>query len=317
MSTTGRKPYKVRSGFAASFERDVVGATVDVSIAQLRSIAAQQLPAAAGSQWSQLSGNWSPDLCSSLTGFADGLALVTNVPKHAVAWVFTALAHAMGCPPFLAQIIGRLMANWLLAPLNPVDTAIRRIRVLGVLLCAESGDLGNCPCLVDLIWQVGPSELKKELDKGLGIAPDSSPVRPMGPTDLPGPGAPPAGPHGPHGPDDRRGPNGPHGPEGPTPPPGPGAPPAGPHESDGPHWPLHGPGGPTQPTEMPPESTASTGLTDPPGFEQPEPNEFGKPTNAEQSQAAPRSGLAAIQHACVVARGDVAPPVSLIFGSVI
>jgi len=172
MSTQRRKPYKMRSSFQ-SFERDVVGATVDVSVAQLRGAAAKQLPAVAGGQLSQLSSAWTPDLCSTLTVFATGLSDITNVPRHVVAWVFTGLAHAMGCPPFLAQIVGRLVANWLLAPLNPVDLAVRRIRILGVLLCAEYGDLDHCPCLVDLSWQLGASELKEALDEGLGLFPES------------------------------------------------------------------------------------------------------------------------------------------------
>lgn len=399
MSTRRRKPYEMRSGFVTSFERDVVGATVDVSVTQLRAIAAKQLPAAAGSQLGQLSDNWTPDLCSGLTGLADGLVEITNVPKHAVAWVFTALAHAMGCPPFLAQILGRLIANWLLTPVNPIDVAVRRIRILGVLLCAQSGDLGSCPCLVDLAWQLGTSELKKELDQGLGIAPDSfAEMTPLsagkaapdaaerrhphdwgplgtaaplpGGTDRPGhgrtepppprpsgapaqrggereaaperraaheaaaeaPRSPAAGGATPREPKPRPGnpspPNEPSDPWGSVGPdgPGPDRPGSGPHDSPDGAGPDEPRSGPHEPPEEPsgPDGSPGPFEPDPPGGPQrPRPTE---PPGGNVGDLSARSsklpvpaepGLAAIKHACVVARGDSTPPVSLRFGVVV
>lgn len=305
MSTTRRKPYKKRSGFE-SFERDVVAATVDVSVAQLRGAAAQQLPTVIGPQWSQVAGTWNPDLCCGLTELADALALVTNAPKTAVAWVIAGFAHAMGCPPFIAQIIGRLVANWLFTPFDPVNDAVRRIRILGVLLCAESGDLGDCPCLVELAQQIGVSELKKEIDKGLSIAPDTArepapasagePVSHPTPSERPREGRPPSpttprsqerpqqGPaHEPGGrarpPDDGNHPPDaprPPWPPGPRPPwappeppqsgPPPGPPYSGPPPGPPPEPPPTGPPPGPPPWEPPPESPPSGPSPEPPPF---------------------------------------------------
>ena len=60
MSMTRQKPYKKRSNFATSFEHDVVSATVDVSVSQLRTSVAAQFPAAAGTPWDQFAGQCQP-----------------------------------------------------------------------------------------------------------------------------------------------------------------------------------------------------------------------------------------------------------------
>jgi hypothetical protein len=169
MSATPQKPYKKRSSFV-TFERDVVSATVDVSVTQLRGSVGAQFPAAAGTPWDKFVGGCGSGTCSGLAHLADQVADLTSVPKKAVSWVIAGLLHSVGCPPFVAQIIGRMVANWLLQPLSDIDPVVRAIRLLGVAVCAESGDLGDCPCLVDLAWQVGQSELKVEIDKGLDLS---------------------------------------------------------------------------------------------------------------------------------------------------
>jgi hypothetical protein len=192
MSATSQKRYKKRSNFV-TFERDLVSAAVDVSVIQLRSSVGAQFPAAAGTPWDKFAGSCGPDTCSGLAQLADKVADLTSVPKHAVSWVVAGLLHAVGCPPFVAQIIGRMVANWLLQPLNDIDPVVRAIRLLGVAVCAESGELGYCPCLVDLAWQVGQSELKVEIDKGLDLStgmptePRKPVLRPVEKVELPRP----------------------------------------------------------------------------------------------------------------------------------
>jgi hypothetical protein len=82
MSTQRRKPHEMRSNFATP-EPDVVGATVDVNVAQLRYTAAKRLSVLADSQFTQL------------TGLAAGEGTSTTAPEpgdhvsqpsHGQAW---------------------------------------------------------------------------------------------------------------------------------------------------------------------------------------------------------------------------------------
>jgi hypothetical protein len=340
MSATSQKPYKKRSNFI-TFERDVVSATVDVSVAQLRGSVGAQFPAAAGTPWDKFVGGCGPGTCSGLAQLADKVADLTSVPKHAVSWVVAGLLHAVGCPPFVAQIIGRMVANWLLQPLSDIDPVVRAIRLLGVAVCAESGDLGDCPCLVDLVWQVGQSELKVEIDEGLDLStgmpaePRESILRPVEKVERPRPR--------PAETTERTGDL--HRPEakaaaGERTTPGEGRRRQASDRGDRtshplrPAWPAGRPRSPRFPG--PPEAGGRTGRHEPP--DHPEPPDAGEPPEPPgppgpkwppdppeagteggglgPGPAQPKPGLVKLKDACEATRGDVVPPVPQIFGTI-
>src|SRR5262249_58418352 len=102
-------------------------------------------------------------LCEALCDFAAELKLLTRSGRHAVAWVVSTLTQTFGVPLLPARIIGRLVANWLLEPVNPVDHAARQLQILGVVQCAEKGRLEFCDCLGALTVDLSVQELKKRL----------------------------------------------------------------------------------------------------------------------------------------------------------
>jgi len=169
-------PVKVRKrqSHVAAVEQDVLDATIDVCVEDWRNSASSQAALVVGPQaWRQVAGAWSPGVCGGLCTVADTLELLSGEPHLLVEWMVAALLQAHGVPPFIARVIGRLVANWLLSPLDPMGKAATRLRVLGVLLCLEAGDLGDCPCLEQLGQELAIDALKRELAEDLGIAPQS------------------------------------------------------------------------------------------------------------------------------------------------
>src|SRR5262249_14115336 len=141
-------------------------------VEEWRRDAAQHVVQVVGEKdWEQLGSSGDLGLCEGLCDIAAGLKLLTGSSRHAVAWVVSTLAQMFGGPLLLAKILGRLVANWLLEPVDPVDRAARRLRILGVLLCAEEGRLGFCDCLDALAFDLSVQALKDYLHEGFGETP--------------------------------------------------------------------------------------------------------------------------------------------------
>ncbi len=180
-----RKPkqHDVRSE-ASAVQRDVLQAAVDVCVQDWRqNVASHATQVVKPDLWRELTAGSNPDLCCGLSGVADTLNLVTGKPQQLIQWVVAAILQAHGVPPFLARVIGRLVANWLLAPVAPIGKEADRLRVLGVLLCVEKGDLAHCSCLLALAQHVAIEALKQGLEEGLSISPQ--PVRQATPRPAP------------------------------------------------------------------------------------------------------------------------------------
>ncbi len=168
-----RKPerHEIRSG-ATAVQRDVLQAAVDVWVGDWTQNAARHGAQVVGpSPWHELSRGWNSDLCGGLSGVADTLNLLTGKPRQLIQWAVAAVLQAHGVPPFLARVIGRLVANWLLAPADPIGRSADRLRILGVLLCAQDGDLAHCSCLPVLAQDKAIEALKQGLEEGLDISP--------------------------------------------------------------------------------------------------------------------------------------------------
>ena len=82
MSTQRRKPHEMRSNFA-THERDVVGTTVDVNVAQLPDTAAKRLSVLADSQFTQLTGLAAAEGTSTTAPEPGDHA---SQPSHGQAW---------------------------------------------------------------------------------------------------------------------------------------------------------------------------------------------------------------------------------------
>src|SRR5262249_14461051 len=156
----------------AAVEQDVLNAAIDVCVEDWRNSASGRAVLVVGPEaWRQVTGGWNPGFCCGLSAVADTLEILTGEPHQLVEWVVAALLQAHGVPPFIARVIGRLVANWLLAPFDPIDKTATRLRVLGVLLCVEAGDLSDCPCLQELGQELAIDDVKRELAEALGITP--------------------------------------------------------------------------------------------------------------------------------------------------
>ena len=144
MPTRERK----RQSGVPTMERDVLDAAIDVCVEDWRKNASTSAASVVGQgAWREVTRGWSTGSCCGLSAVADTIEILSGEPHQLVEWMVAAILQAHGVPPFIARVIGRLVANWLLAPLDPIDKAAMRLRVLGVLLCVEDGDLGHCPCL--------------------------------------------------------------------------------------------------------------------------------------------------------------------------
>lgn len=153
-------------------ERDVLDAAIDVCVEDWRKNASTSAASVVGQgAWREVTRGWSTGSCCGLSAVADTIEILSGEPHQLVEWMVAAILQAHGVPPFIARVIGRLVANWLLAPLDPIDKAAMRLHVLGVLLCVEDGDLGHCPCLERLGQDLTIDLLKRELAEDLDIAP--------------------------------------------------------------------------------------------------------------------------------------------------
>jgi hypothetical protein len=169
-------------------ERRFVDATVDVVVDDWRTRWAA-VETVSPQEWDVIDREWTAELCDVLDSVADGLLELVGGIRQGVAHAVASVLMTFGVPPLLAQILGRLVANWLMEGLSPVGAIALRLKELGVLLCASSGELDHCACLSDVVTMLGIKEFKKELHEALGIDSDgrghSTPARdqrPDGPT---------------------------------------------------------------------------------------------------------------------------------------
>jgi hypothetical protein len=158
---------------AARMERDVLIAAIDVCDEEWQQAAAAHAAQVVGREaLGKATDAWSPDLCCELATIAAIIQGPDELARLTVEWLVASIAMAHGIPPFIAKVLGRLVANWLFAP-NDLDTTAERVRVLGVLLCVMSGDLDDCPCLAELAEAIAVDELEDRLREGLDVSPQS------------------------------------------------------------------------------------------------------------------------------------------------
>jgi hypothetical protein len=171
VSATEQRRHGVRYG-AARVERDVLIATIDVCDEEWKQAAAAHAAHVVGREaLGRVTDAWSPDLCCELAAIADIIQRPSELARHMVEWFVASIAMAHGIPPFIARVLGRLVANWLFAP-DDLDTTAERVRVLGVLLCVMNGDLDRCPCLAELGEAVAVDALEDKLREGLNVSPE-------------------------------------------------------------------------------------------------------------------------------------------------
>ena len=170
VSATKQRRHGARYG-AARVERDVLIATIDVCNEEWQQAAAAHAAQVVGREaLGKVTDAWSPDLCSELAAIAAIIQEPDELARTTVEWFVASIAMAHGIPPFIARVLGRLVANWLFAP-NDLDTTAERVRVLGVLLCVMNGDLDGCPCLAELGEAVAVDELERKLREDLNVSP--------------------------------------------------------------------------------------------------------------------------------------------------
>jgi hypothetical protein len=161
-----------RQSRVSTVEQDVLDAAIDVCVEDWRKNASSRAALVVGPDaWHEVTSGWNPGFCCGLSAVADTLEILTGEPHQLVEWAVAAILQAHGVPPFIARVIGRLVANWLLAPFDPIDKAATRLRVLGVLLCVEDGNLDHCPCLEQLGQDLTIDALKRDLAEDLHITP--------------------------------------------------------------------------------------------------------------------------------------------------
>jgi hypothetical protein len=174
MAVASRQRHGVRYE-ATKVERDVLIAAIDVCDEEWKQRAAAHAAQVVGPEaLGKLAGGWNTDLCCELSAVADVLQGPREMARHLVEWIVVAIAQAHGMPPFIARVLGRLIANWLFAP-DDLDETAERMRVLGVLLCVMDGDLDGCPCLAALGEDVAIDTLKERLREDLDVSPQQAP----------------------------------------------------------------------------------------------------------------------------------------------
>jgi hypothetical protein len=338
MPTRERK----RQSRVATVERDILDAAIDVCVEDWRRTASASAASVVGQgAWGEVTKGWGIGSCCGLSTVADTIGILSGEPHQLVEWIVAAALQAHGVPPFIARVIGRLVANWLLTPLDPFGKAATRLRVLGVLLCAEDGDLGNCPCLERLGQDLTIDLLKRELAEDLDIAPQAGgPSAPRaepphfattrgharardqhGFGTMPGPKAQPgSGRAAPHGPETPR-PSSPAapsprekqppGPSEPQPPPGPEPPRPSGHEPTGPRAPEPpGPSGPEPPGQWDQEPPGPSGPEPPGQWDQEPPGPSGPEPPEPTDDPDPR-----LRAACDAVRGAGRVPSIAVFGA--
>src|SRR6266851_1210254 len=170
VSATEQRRHGARYG-AARVERDILIATIDVCNEEWQQAAAAHAAQVVGREaLGKVTDAWSPDLCYELAAIAAIIQGPNELARLTVEWFVASIAMAHGIPPFIARVLGRLVANWLFAP-NDLDTTAERVRVLGVLLCVMNGDLDDCPCLAELGEAVAVDELERKLHDDLDVSP--------------------------------------------------------------------------------------------------------------------------------------------------
>lgn len=178
VSAVEQRRHDVRYG-AARVERDVLIAAIDVCDEEWRQAAAEHAAQVVGPEaLGKVTDAWSPDLCCELAAIADIIQRPSELARHMVEWFVASIAMAHGIPPFIARVLGRLVANWLFAP-GDLDTTAERVRVLGVLLCVTAGDLDRCPCLAELGEAAAIDALKRKLREDLNVSPEPGEPTPV------------------------------------------------------------------------------------------------------------------------------------------
>lgn len=152
-------------------ERRFVDAAVDVFVDDWRT-RWSPVRTVSSKEWEVIDREWTAELCDVLDSLADNLLELVGGLRQGVAHGVASVLMTFGVPPLLAQILGRLVANWLLEGLGPVGAVALRLKELGVLLCAGSDRLDNCACLVDVVTMLGVKGFKKELHQALGLDQD-------------------------------------------------------------------------------------------------------------------------------------------------
>jgi len=164
---------------ATRVERDVLIAAIDVCDEEWQEAAAGHAAQVVGREaFGKVTDAWSPDLCCELTAIAAIIQGPNDLARLTVEWFVASIAMAYGVPPFIARVLGRLVANWLFAP-NDLDTTAERVRILGVLLCVMNGDLDSCPCLAELGEAVAVDELERKLSEDLNVSPQPGKPTPV------------------------------------------------------------------------------------------------------------------------------------------
>jgi hypothetical protein len=116
--------------------------------AWLSGLAARGAKAVSEPVWRQAEAAWGGEVCRWFEGMADTLEKSVEMIHTGLGALAGELALVMGAPPWAATLIRWVVSSVTLPYERPVQAAAQAIRVLGIALCAEQDDLGQCACLV-------------------------------------------------------------------------------------------------------------------------------------------------------------------------
>lgn len=157
-----------------SSQEEAIAFAVDAAIDGWEQAAADRLVDTLGDQlWTKLAKQWRPGNCKLLAEIARGLLKLQAEMHEAVGELADQAADRLlerfQLPTIEREImctLVRTLGKKLPLPTDaPLAEAARALRVLGVYICVPFDDLGDCPCLKDLIDELGRKEAKKILQR--------------------------------------------------------------------------------------------------------------------------------------------------------